>query len=325
MLAETLVRLQDGIEADLATPLIVCNQDHEPHIDASLAEAGLPGCLVLEPSARNTAAAAALACHAALVQNEAALLLLLPADHDIRNGAAFRRAINTALPLAQTGQIVCFGIEPSRPETGFGYIKGGDTLPGGFELARFVEKPNLKTAEGYVADGSYFWNAGIFLFSARTFLDELAAFRPDIAEPVERAFREGPATNDRICPAPGPWNEAASDSIDYAVGERTRRGAIVPVTMGWSDVGSYNVLHDLAPKDEDGNAVHREPQSDIVLERVSDSYIRAEGGRVVTVAGCEGLVVVDTPDALFVGRKDKSQLVKDVVCRLRDLGLEDVL
>ncbi len=326
MLPETLARLDGPLAADVQTSLILCNERQEAEVIACLNEAGRNARLILEPAARNTAAAAALASHAARALHPNALVLLLPADHHIENTPAFTTAIDAALPMAADGQIVTFGIEPTGPETAFGYVKRGKTLAAGFALERFVEKPEREQAESYLAEGGYYWNAGIYLFRADVFLKELAAFRPDIAGPVQASFAAGHVEGASFHPDASAWQDVASNSIDYAVGERTSLGAIVPVSMGWSDLGSWNTLHDLAVQDAHGNALQTPSERSAVISiDTTNCLVRADGNRLIALAGCEDLVVIDTPDALFVGHRDRAQLVKQVVERLRAEGRTDLL
>ena len=321
MLAETVARLDGDLGADMLQPVVICNAAHGDLATRALDEAGFErGMAILEPKGKNTAAAAALACHQALSQDEQALVLLLAADHHITKPKAFHEAIAKAVPLASEGRLVTFGIEPDGPETGFGYIKAGGAVTGGFLIERFCEKPKKHEAEAYLAEGSYSWNSGSFLLNARHYLDELMRLRPDIAEPVEAAWKAAEIAGRLITPGRDDWERTESESIDYAVAEKTDGGAVVPVSMGWSDVGSWSAIHDLADKDDAGNAT----EGDVVLVDTKGCLIKGES-RVIAVAGCEDLLIVDTGDTLFVAPKKDSQKVKDLVAALKDRGFDSLL
>jgi len=317
MLAETLARVDGITSADLLAPSVICNTAHEALALAALDEAGHgEGTAILEPTGKNTAAAAALACHRALELDSDALVLLLAADHHITDPAAFHAAIAKAVPLAAAGRLVTFGIEAERAETGYGYIHRGAPLEGGFEIAGFREKPDAATAAKYLSDGGYYWNAGIFLLNARAFLAELADLRPDIAEPVAAAYASAARADRSITPSAGAWAATASDSIDYAVAEKTKSGAVVPVSMGWSDVGSWSAIHDLSAKDADGNAATGEA---LFIES-SGNLVINESKQIVTLAGCEDMVVVETDTTIFIAPRDKAQKAKEIVAELKRLG-----
>lgn len=321
MLTETVARLDGNLGAQMLQPVVICNAAHGDLATTALDGAGFElGLAILEPVGKNTAAAAALACHQALSQDEQALVLLLSADHHITRPKAFHAAISKAVPLASEGRLVTFGIEPDGPETGYGYIKSGEPLDGGFVIESFQEKPDLETAKSYLSDGGYSWNSGSFLLNARSFLDELMRLRPDIAEPVEAAWKSSELSGRLISPEKDAWAKTASESIDYAVAEKTKGGAVVPVSMGWSDVGSWSAIHDLAEKDDDANSF----EGDVVAVNTSGCLVKG-GKRVVTLAGCEDLIVVDTEDAVFIAPKAEVQKVKDLVAALKKNGFDDLL
>ena len=321
MLAETVLRLIGELGADMLQPVVICNAAHGGLAEQALDDAGFElGSVVLEPQGKDTAAAAALACHQAMSQDEEALVLLLSADHDIKQPEAFHAAIAKAVPLALEGRLVTFGIEPDGPETGYGYIKSGAPLGGGFALDSFREKPNLETAKTYLAEGGYSWNSGSFLLHAKSFLSELMTFRPDIAGPVEAAWKSATLSGRRITPGEADWDKTEKESIDYAVAEKTEGGAVVPVSMGWSDVGSWSAIHDLADKDENGNAA----EGEVVMVDTKGCLIKG-GKRVIAVAGCEDLLIVDTGDTLFIAPKKDSQKVKDLVGALKESGFDSLL
>lgn len=261
--------------------------------------------LLLEPSPRNTAPAAAFAAHAALADDADAIVALLASDHHIADGAGFARAIDAAAALAADGRLATLGIVPTAPHTGYGYIHAGAARGAGFEVDRFVEKPDFETAVKFVTEGGYFWNAGIFVFRARDFLAELKTHRPDIAAAAEAAWATRRAEAGGIVAGEAAWDACPSESIDYAVAERTAHAAVVPASIGWSDVGSWATLRELAARDAQGNAL-------IGSARALDSrgcYVRA-ASRDVVVIGADDLIVVETPDAVLVVHKDKTQSVK---------------
>lgn len=265
-----------------APPMVVAGAAHADIITQQLAQA--PGArLVIEPAARNTAPAIALA--AALLPEDA-VMLVCPSDHHIADAAAFRAAALAAAELARDDRLVSFGIAPDRPETGYGYIERGEVLPGGFAIARFVEKPNLATAQQYLASGRFSWNGGIFAFRAGHLLDELAAHRPEMARLVAEAVAKGREDGARFHPAAEPFAAIAGDSIDYAVMENTRRAAMVPADMGWSDIGNWAALAEALADQADG-----------------DGNI-ARGG-AVDLAGCKGVfALTDGPRISAVGLED---------------------
>ena len=292
-----------------APPLIVANAAHANLVRDELEGAGYDGSrMILEPVGRNTAPAAAVAALELTSNGDDPLMLLLPADHVIADVDAFHDATRHACRLATDGHLVTFGIVPDRPETGYGYIRMGDPLDGSARrIAEFVEKPDAATAANYVASGEYLWNSGMFVFRCSDSLGALAEFAPLIKHGCEETLQQSDR-QDGVYLDPEQFALTPSDSIDYAVMERTTTGAVVPLDADWNDVGSWPALHTLAAKDNEGNAVI----GDVTVVGTSGSYIRADG-RLVTVAGLEDVVVIDTPDALLVTTMDKAQLVKDVV------------
>ena len=292
---QTLARFAEGF----ASPIIVANEAQEAELMAVLPENSR---LLLEPMKRDSAAAIALAAELA---DGDELLLVCPSDHFIGDAAAFRRSIDTASEAALTGKIVTFGIEPDHPATGFGYIAAGEG-EGALPVARFVEKPPLEQAQAMVAQGGHFWNAGIFLAKARTWREELERHAPAI-----RAAAQGALANARVdgrvihvdaeCFATSP-----AKSIDYAVMEHSERVAVVPVSMGWSDIGSWQSLLDSSPKDDDGNALG----AGVLALDCKNLLVRSSGPRVAAI-GVEGLVIVATPDAILVMKPEEAQRVRD--------------
>ncbi len=301
---------------DLAAPLLVCNLEHRTMASLDLRRAGHDDArLVLEPIGRNTApavAAAALVVDATIGGDT--LMLVLPADHVIRDEEAFRTAVRRGIPHATDGALVTFGIVPTRPETGYGYIAAGEPVPDGNRIEEFVEKPDRPTAEDYVAGGSHLWNSGMFLFSAATYLDELGTHAPEILEAVRRALGDDMTGNEFVLDEDA-FATSPSTSIDYAVMEHTKHGIVIPLDAGWDDVGSWAALHDVSTKDEAGNVA----VGDVQLIDTTNSYVRSSG-RLVATIGLDGFFVVDTPDAVIVGPLARSQDVKQVVDQLAGAG-----
>ncbi|CAA7613514.1 mannose-1-phosphate guanyltransferase [Candidatus Terasakiella magnetica] len=304
--------LQDTALRMGAKPIVVCNDEHRFIVAEQLREAGIePRAIVIEPMGRNTAPAVAVS--ALLVGADSDdLLLVMPSDHQIKDRGAFTRAVAAAEPLARQGHLVTFGIVPTGPNTGYGYIKRGAPLGGGHVVERFVEKPDLATAEAYVASGEYFWNSGIFLFPARLYLDELAARQPAMVEGCRRALAEGKGDLFFFRLDADSFAAIAGQSIDYAVMEHTSRAAMVPVDMGWSDVGSFSALWQESPQDSDGNVV----LGDVMTVGVSQSYLRSDR-QLVAAIGLDNLVVIATDDVVLVAHKDHDQDVKKVVEALK--------
>jgi mannose-1-phosphate guanylyltransferase/mannose-6-phosphate isomerase len=315
MLQETASRLTGF--PDVTGPMVVCNEAHRFLVAEQLRELGLrPTAILLEPEGRNTAPAIALAAHAALATvGEDALLLVLPADHTLNDLKAFQAAIRHAVTAGQSGQLVAFGIVARTPETGYGYIRRG-TGPGPVKpIARFVEKPDLARAREFVASGEYFWNSGMFLFGARRFLDELTQYAPDIAEVCARASATVVRDTDFTRVDRATFAACRSESVDYAVMEKTRDAVMVPLDAGWNDVGSWAALHEVLPADEHGNVA----RGDVLLEDTSDSYVHADS-RLVAALGLHGMVIVETADAVLVAPKAKVQDVKKLVARIKAAG-----
>lgn len=304
MLQETFTRVR-GLGSNTDEPLVVCNDLHRFLVDAQLREAGANPMLILEPAGRNTAPAVAVA--ALRADADPALLLVLPSDHVIRDAESFRRTVRAAMPAAIAGKLVTFGIVPDRPETGYGYIcaAAGEGLRA---VEQFVEKPDLATAREYVSSGRHFWNSGMFMFTAATYLRELRIHAPDILASCEKAVVEGRAKGRSLSLDREAFMACRSQSIDYAVMEKTSDAVVIPLSAGWSDVGSWAALHDVLQADEAGNAI----SGDVVAVGCRDSYIRAES-RLVGVIGLNGCIVVETKDAVLVVPKERAQEVKALV------------
>jgi len=297
--------------AGFAPPVVVANAAHADMIEDQLAEIGAePGWLILEPAGRNTAPAIAAA---ALVLQRDDILLVMPSDHVIHDVACFRAAVEKARPLVEQGWLTTFGITPDGPETGYGYIKRGDELaPGVAQVDSFVEKPDRATAEAYLATGRYSWNGGIFLFTAGAYLDALERHAPEILACVRRSVEGAQREGRRLYPDAHSFAASPSQAIDYAVMEKAERVAVVPVEMGWSDVGSWDALHAISVCDEAGNAHHGE----VLAIDTKGCLIRSEGP-VVAAVGVENLIVIATPDAVLITPRGASQDVKRAVEALK--------
>ena len=315
MIQQTALRLE-GLSA--AAPVVVCNEAHRFLVAEQLREIRIePQALVLEPVGRNTAPAIALAAQAALGAAGAAdpLLLVLPADHVIRNVPAFQKAVRAALGPADAGKLVTFGIVPSSPETGYGYIERGATQGDAYTIARFVEKPDAARAEQFVASGQYYWNSGMFLFRARRYLEELERLAPEMARVCAQAFAAARADLDFTRIERERFEACPADSIDYAVMEKTGDAVVVPLNAGWSDVGSWAALHDACEADAHGNVA----RGDVICEDSEGCYLYAES-RLVSAVGLKDHVVVETKDAVLVAPKERVQDVKKLVHRLKEAG-----
>ena len=296
-----------------AAPIVVANESHRFLVAEQLRLVGAPvPRIVLEPVGRNTAPAIAVAALQALADGGDPLLLVLPSDHVVADVEAFRAAVREASIAAEAGALVTFGIVPTAPETGFGYIEAKDgNATGVRKVERFVEKPDLATAQRYVQGGGYYWNSGMFLFRASRVLAELERFRPDIVDACRAAFDAARRDGDFIRLDAAAFTASPSDSIDYAVMERTDAAMVLPVDIGWNDVGSWSALWDVTERDAEGNAHH----GDVIAVDSRNSYAYAR--RLVALVGVDDLVVVETDDAVLVARKDRVQQVKEVVAQLK--------
>lgn len=311
MFQETLRRL-DGLDHE--APIVICNAEHRFLAAEKLRELNVEAqSIILEPLGRNTAPAIAVSALAALERGEDPLLLILPADHTIQNSPRFHEAIKKAEKLALDGALVTFGVIPDCPHTGYGYIKRGSTEKhGGFEVAEFVEKPDQKTAKNFLKSGNYLWNGGMFMFRASVFLAELEKHAPEVLTQSRAAFTQATADYDFTRLDADAFAQCPNISIDYAVMEHTTEARVVPLDAGWSDIGSWSSLWDVCDKDDNGNTL----TGDIITQETQNSYIFAEH-KLVTTIGVEGLVIVDTKDALLVTHKDKSEDVKKIVDALK--------
>ncbi|MEO0499316.1 MAG: mannose-1-phosphate guanylyltransferase/mannose-6-phosphate isomerase [Pseudomonadota bacterium] len=312
MIAATVARVSGP---DFAPPIIVAGAAHEALVDAALDQESI-GALILEPAARNTAPAIALAAHKVMMQAPETLLLVMPSDHLIKDTDAFHAAIHAAAPLAADEWLVTFGIQPSHAETGYGYIEAAEPLSErGRRVARFHEKPDAARAEAYVESGEFYWNAGIFLMRADAYLAALETHAEDIARDAATAWANRVTEGDVDRPDRNAFASCASQSIDYAVMEPAARKAVIPVDMGWSDIGGFAALHDVLPKDTHGNAVH----GDAIIEDSSGTLLWAEDILVAAV-GVDDLAIVATPDAVTVMPLSRAQDIKRVVDRLKADG-----
>lgn len=312
---KTLARARE-LGSNVLRPIVVCNAAHRDLVLEQSRECGIePAAVVLEPVGRNTAPAVSVAALLAKQMSgpeEEPMLLVMPADHLIGDGQAFAAAVGNAVEAAALGRLVTFGVPPHAPETGYGYILRGASRGAWAEVRRFVEKPDLATATAYVASGEYLWNSGMFLFSAARLLEEMRLHAPAILAASERAVRQAQVDG----PVVGLGAEFASspvDSIDYAVMEKTAHGAVVPLSAGWSDVGSWSAVHDASPRDVNGNSA----AGDVLLESCRNVHVSA-GSRLVAAVGLEDVVVVETADAVLVLKRDRAQDVKKIVETLRE-------
>jgi mannose-1-phosphate guanylyltransferase/mannose-6-phosphate isomerase len=307
-----------------APPIVVANEEHRFLVAEQLRQMGAPRpAILLEPVGRNTAPAIAAAAMQAMAGGEDPLLLVLPSDHVMRDAQAFRAAVLDAAGAADDGALVTFGIVPTAPETGFGYIQAAADPEAGKasirHVSRFIEKPDAATAQRYLDAGGYYWNSGMFLFRASRYLAQLEHFRPDITAATRLAFEQATVDGDFIRLQREAFAACPADSIDYAVMERTDAAMVLPVDIGWSDLGSWSALWDVASHDHDGNAT----VGDVIAIDSRNSYVHAR--RLVALVGVDDLVVVETDDAILVARKDRVQQVKDVVSRLKHEGRSEVV
>ena len=308
MLQETVARVRDLEGAQ--PPIAIANDEHRFLAAEQLREVAPPQALVLEPAGRGTAAAAAAA--ALLLEDRSTVMLVLAADHAVTQLPKFHAAVRTAVKMAEDGALVVFGVAPTGPHTGYGYIKQGTPRDEAFVVERFVEKPDLDTAKGFLAAGGYFWNSGMFAFRADRYLAELERHRPDIVAGVKRAMDGAERDMDFVRPEKTAFLAVPDDSIDRAVLEKTRDAVVVPAKFGWSDVGSWSALWALGPKDALGNV----SQGDVLARDSQGSYLRSEG-RLIAAVGVENLVVIETSDAILVSTREQADDVKLAVEQLK--------
>jgi mannose-1-phosphate guanylyltransferase/mannose-6-phosphate isomerase len=321
LMQETALR---GRGPGFAPPIVVCNEEHRFLIAEQLRLVGIHDArILLEPVGRNSAPAIAAAAVLMSEDDPDAVLWMMAADASIADAGALVTALDTAAVAARAGRIVTFGMRPTAPETGYGYIEPGDELrdaPGVHAVARFIEKPDPATATRLVADGRYLWNSGMFVFTARTLLEELEAHAPDILPPVRQAVADRRSDLDFIRLGVEAFSACASISLDYAVAERTHRAAVVPADLGWSDVGSWSALWELGGKDASGNVA----VGDVLLESARNCYVRSDGV-LTAVVGLQDVVVVVTGDVVLAMHRDQSQDVKKVVERLKAMDRHEAV
>ena len=306
MLQSTVKRLK-GL--DISSSVTICNEEHRFFVAEQLREIDKLGSIILEPVGRNTAPAIALA---ALATEDDPLLLVLAADHVIQDERAFNETVNQAVPLAEAGKLVTFGIVPKEAHTGYGYIKKGSQEGSGFVVDKFVEKPSSKVAHDYVESGNYLWNSGMFLFKASRYLEELNKLRPDIYAACFDATEGMVRDLDFLRVSKEAFTKCLSESIDYAVMEKTEDAVVVPMDAGWSDIGSWSSLWDVSEKDNDGNMA----QGDVLLHKSKNCYVRSNN-KLAAIVGADDLIIVDTKDALMVAHKDAVQDAKIIAQQLK--------
>lgn len=310
MLQETLQRLSN---IDVNAPLVICNEEHRFIVAEQLRILDKTSSIILEPVGRNTAPAIALAAELSVNDNDP-LLLVLAADHVIQNIDAFTSAVNGAIPLAEAGKLVTFGIVPTQAHTGYGYIKRGELVleSSGYEVNAFVEKPDLNTAANYLESGEYYWNSGMFLIKASRYLQELEKYRPDISIACKKALAHTTQDNDFVRLDAEAFAQCPDESVDYAVMENTSDAVVVPLDAGWNDIGAWSALWEVKEKDDNGNTT----LGDTILQATTNSLIHG-GERLIATVGLDNVVIVDTKDALLVACKDKVQDVKRIVEKLK--------
>jgi mannose-1-phosphate guanylyltransferase/mannose-6-phosphate isomerase len=314
MLQDTVMRLA-GI-AGAEAPILVCNEAHRFTVAEQINALGLKAsAILLEPAGRNTAPAVALAALKAQQMDPDAIMAVAPADHVIRDARIFQAAAEVAAALAQDGKLVTFGIVAHAPETGYGYIRRGDGNGPSYPVAKFIEKPPLDVATQFVASGDYYWNSGMFVFKAGRYLAELAAFAPDILEACRAAFQAARTDLDFVRIDKTEFEKCRSDSIDYAVMEKTRDAVVLPLDAGWSDVGSWSSLFDALHTDEEGNVL----QGDVMVFDTHDCYVHSSS-RLVTAVGMDDHIIVETKDAILVAPKERVQDVKELVSMIKKSG-----
>jgi mannose-1-phosphate guanylyltransferase/mannose-6-phosphate isomerase len=298
--------------------LIVSNEAHRFSVAEQMNAIEKRAQIILEPEGRNTAPAVALAALHARSVHEDVVLLVMPADHVIKDIAAFQSAVAQGMSAAEDGKLVTFGIVPTAPETGYGYIRATPEGASAVPVEAFVEKPDEKTARKYLKDGSYFWNSGMFLFRASAYLDELESLAPDMFSACENAMSAKTLDGDFVRPDPEQFAACPSDSIDYAVMEKSKNAMMVPLNAGWSDVGSWAALHDVSASDEHGNFM----TGDAFSHDCQDTFVQAES-RLVATVGLKNTIVIETKDSILVADKSRSQDVKEVVDQLKNLDREE--
>jgi mannose-1-phosphate guanylyltransferase/mannose-6-phosphate isomerase len=313
LIQNTIKRLFPAVETERLR--IVCGTEHLFEIARHLEALGISsdGKIITEPCGRNTAPAILLAVLDILKAEDDAVILVFPSDHVIKNVPVFHKSLETAVKLAEAGHIVTFGIKPDRPETGYGYIEGAETVEdGALRIKRFVEKPDIATARHYLEEGSFFWNSGMFAFRASAMIEEFRAAEPELLKKMQNILSgDEPMTLEK-------YEKLPNISIDYAIMEKTKRGVVLPSDFGWSDIGTWETLYNFLPKDNNNNVV----EGDVILQDTKKSLLRADN-RLVVANGLENIVVVETPDTVFVSDLEKSKDVKKIVTELKEKGREE--
>jgi mannose-1-phosphate guanylyltransferase/mannose-6-phosphate isomerase len=314
MLQDTALRL--AAIAGAIPPIVVCNEAHRFTVAEQIHAQGIqPSAILLEPSGRNTAPAVALAALRALKIDPNATLVVAPADHVIRDAVKFQQAAEVAVALAQHDKLITFGIVAHAPETGYGYIRRGEGAGPAYPVAQFIEKPPLDLALQYVASGDYYWNSGMFVFKASRYLAELSSLAPDILAACTAAFQAAKTDLDFVRIDKAEFIKCRSESIDYAVMEKTQDALVLPLDVGWSDVGSWSSLFDVLPADEEGNVL----QGDVMVHDTQDCYVHSTS-RLVATVGMQDHIIVETKDAILVAPKDRVQDVKELVAKIKKSG-----
>lgn len=318
MIQNTVKRLSPAVELERLR--IVCGTEHQFEIARHLEALGISseGKIITEPYGRNTAPAILLAILNILKTEKDAVLLIFPSDHVIKDVAGFHEKLEAAVKLAEKDYIVTFGIKPDRPETGYGYIEGSDAVgEGAFMIKRFVEKPDLKMAEHYLDEGNFFWNSGMFAFKASTMVEEFAKAEPELLDSMHEILSGGGTAPVETIPSEK-YEALPNISIDYAIMEKTEKGVVLPSDFGWSDIGTWETLYNFLPKDSNNNVV----EGDVILKDTRNSLVKADN-RLVVVTGLDNIVVVETPDTVFVSDLKKSKDVKNIVTELKEEGREE--
>lgn len=309
LLQDTLKRLPSDCDASI----FICNEEHRFLVAEQARNYTSQSTIILEPEGRNTAPALALAAIQAMKKDKNAVLLVLASDHAIKNTAAFKLSVEKAQVEAEKGKLVTFGIVPTHPETGYGYIKQGSNVgESAYEVEQFIEKPKLDIAKEFLAAGQYLWNSGMFMFKASRYLEELELHHNSIFKKCTQAMNEADKDLDFIRPERDSFLSCEDDSIDYAVMEKTASAVVIPLDAGWSDVGSYAALWDISDKDENENVI----KGDIITVDTTNCYLHSKN-KLIAAVGVENLVVIDTPDSVLVVDKDKVQDIKTVVSQLK--------
>ena len=308
MFQSTLKRLDD---IRLDSTIVICNEDHRFFVSQQLSEIGHDAKIIVEPVGKNTAPAIALAAHEC---DDETLMLVSSADHNIKNESAFIESIKCATRLAEKGKFITFGTKPDRPHTGYGYIKKGEKILDGFVIEEFIEKPDIENAKNYISSNKYCWNSGIFMFKTKNYLDELNQYRPDIAEACKKSMNDKFNEHNFLRINEKEFLKCPSDSVDYAIMEHTKNAVVIPIDVGWSDIGSWNSLWESKSKDKNNNFV----DGDVLLHDVKNSFA-VSNDKLLTMIGVKDLIVVSTKDSILISHKERSEEVKEMVNKLQKL------